>query len=270
MMNKKRIGLKDLRNARAAHQAFACLTAYDASFARLMETAGVDLILVGDSLGMVIQGHSTTLPVTVEELHYHCSCVVRATERAMIMVDMPFLSDITLEEGLRNAKHLMQAGAQVIKIEAGMRQIELVRGLSECGIAVCVHLGLRPQQVHKSGTAMICHDDLEAVKKLKQELEALLSAGADLVLLECVSASLGSELTSMSRVPVIGIGAGQDCAGQILVAQDMLGMSEFLPYFAQNFLTAECAVDKNMIQAAFKAYVEAVKSNRFPAPSHCR
>ncbi|MGU9977466.1 MAG: 3-methyl-2-oxobutanoate hydroxymethyltransferase [Candidatus Oxydemutatoraceae bacterium WSBS_2016_MAG_OTU14] len=150
MMNKKRIGLKDLRNARAAHQAFACLTAYDASFARLMETAGVDLILVGDSLGMVIQGHSTTLPVTVEELHYHCSCVVRATERAMIMVDMPFLSDITLEEGLRNAKHLMQAGAQVIKIEAGMRQIELVRGLFEVASLFVFTFGLRLQQHNRA------------------------------------------------------------------------------------------------------------------------
>ena len=268
-MTSKRIHLKDLSAARHQGQPFACLTAYDATMARLIEQAGADVILVGDSLGMVMQGHSTTLAVTVEDLCYHCECVARATQRVMIIADLPFLSDITVPEGLQHTKRLVQAGAQLVKVEASLRHVELVRALSACGIAVCAHLGVRPQWVHKTGMATARADDKHYLGKLQEEMNALVEAGADLLLFECIPTQLSNELVAASTVPVIGIGAGKDCDGQVLVTQDMLGMSESLPYFADNFLSAE-HIDKNSIQAALAAYVKAVKTHRFPTAAHCR
>lgn len=271
MKRTKRLSLSDLDLARKEQRPFACLTAYDANFARLIESAGAEVILVGDSLGMIVQGHETTLPVSVADLHYHCSCVARATQRVLIMADMPFLSDITLEEGLRNAKYLIQAGAQVIKLECSMHQLELVRNLSTRGIAVCAHLGLKPQWINKLGHYTIQHEDQASAQKLKAEADALIAAGVDLLLLECVPAELSAELTRRSSVPVIGIGAGNACDGQVLVTQDMLGMTEHCPFFARNFLTSEyAAADANMVQSALKAYVQAVKQGQFPSREHWR
>ncbi len=259
------ITIKALQRRKARGERFACLTAYDASFARLLENAGVEVLLVGDSLGMVVQGHDTTLPVTLEEMIYHCACVARGRRRALVMADMPFMSDATPQQALASAGRLLkEGGAQVVKIEGGAVMAETVRLLSGRGIPVCAHLGLLPQSVHKLGGYPVQGRDPEAARRMLEEARLLCKAGADLLLLECVPAALAAELSRSVPVPVIGIGAGPGCDGQVLVLHDILGITPGRrPRFCENFLTRT-----GDIPAAIRAYVEAVQSGRFPGPEH--
>lgn len=263
--NLNPITLTDLGKMRSSGEKIACLTAYDASFAATEDAAGVDLVLVGDSLGMVIHGLDTTVPVTVDDIVYHCRATARGLQRAFLMADMPFMSYATRDRALDNASRLMQeGGAKMIKLEGGEIEADIVRYLTERGIPVCGHIGLQPQLVHKLGGFRVQGRQAESAEAMKQDAIALEQAGADLLLLECVPASLGAEITASVSVPVIGIGAGPDVDGQILVLYDILDITQGRkPRFVRNFMDG--AAD---IQAAIAAYVQAVKSGEYPAAEH--
>lgn len=254
------VTIAQLQRMRAEGEKIACLTAYDAAFARLLDQAGMDVILVGDSLGMVIQGKSSTVSVSIHDMIYHTACVSRATDHALVIADMPFMSYRNIDRALQNAARLIQqGGAQMVKLEATRRQTEIVTELSACGIAVCAHLGLRPQYIHKSGGYHMQGADAGGAEQLRRAARALEQAGADMLLVECIPATLAADITRMVSIPVIGIGAGRDCGGQILVLQDMLGITPGrTPSFAKNYLPAES------IQTAIKHYIDEVKSGRFP------
>lgn len=259
------VTLATLRKYKRQGDKFACLTAYDASFATLLERAGVDVILVGDTLGMVIQGNDTTLPVSVADMIYHSRCVARGARRPLLMVDMPFMSYATPLQAVGNAARLMQeGGAQIVKLEGGSGQVELVGALSAHGIPVCAHLGLQPQSVHKLGGYRVQgrkQTDAEAILDQARRFEA---AGADVLLLESVPAGLAAAVTEALGIPVIGIGAGSACDGQVLVLYDMLGITPGRrPRFARDFLS-----DNPDIPSALAAYVAAVKDGTFPGPEH--
>jgi len=260
------VTLATLARMKADGEKIACLTAYDASFAQLLDAADVDVVLVGDTLGMVIQGHDTTVPVTVDHMVYHCAAVARGLQRPFLMGDMPFMSYPTKEIALANATRLMQeGGAQMVKLESGGRQTDIVEFLAGHDIAVCAHLGLKPQSVHKTGGFRVQGREREAAARLLDEAKRLESAGADIVLLECVPSQLGKAITAELSVPVIGIGAGPDVDGQILVLYDMLDVtSGRKPRFVRNFMDgAEGNLD------ALRRYVRAIKEREYPAPEHC-
>lgn len=261
----RRVTLASLRKAKQEGRRFASLTAYDASFAALEDAAGIEVILVGDSLGMVVQGHRSTIPVTMEHVVYHTALVARGAGSALVMGDMPFMSFANVDDARRNAARLMQeGGAEIIKLEGTGAQAETVEALSAQGIPVCAHLGLRPQAVHKAGAYKIQGREPEAAKALMDDAAALEQAGADILLLECVPATLAKKITERAQVPVIGIGAGVHCDGQILVLYDMLGITPGRrPSFSKDFL-----IESDGILAALKAYAEAVKSGSFPGPEH--
>ena len=260
MMESARRTLTVLAAMKAAREPIACLTAYDATFARVMDAVGVDLVLVGDSLGMVVQGRRTTIPVSVEDVAYHCRCVARAVERAMVVADMPFLSCLTPAQALARAGRLMQSGAQMVKLEAAAGAPQIVAALSGQGIPACVHLGLKPQSVHKLGGLRRQGEDQASAAALLHQAQECVAHGADLVLLEYVPDELGRRLAQSLAAPVIGIGAGRDCDGQILVMHDVLGVNPRPPKFAKDFLR-----DGASIEGAFAAYVRAVKARDFPA-----
>jgi len=243
----------------------AVLTCYDASFAALLEAAGVDVLLVGDSLGMVLQGRETTLAVTLAEMEYHTRCVARGSSRAFIVADMPFGSyQESPQEAFRNAARLMSAGAHMVKLEGGAAMAETVRFLVERGIPVFGHLGLTPQSVHQLGGYRVQGKSAESAQRMMDDARALNEAGIGLLLLECIPAALGGELTRASSAPTIGIGAGPDCAGQVLVLYDMLGIyGGKVPRFAKNFMDGAAGIEQ-----AVAAYVRAVKEKRFPAAEH--
>lgn len=257
------VTLETLRRHKAQSQRFACLTAYDATFATLLESAGVEVLLVGDSLGMVVQGRETTLPVTIDDMIYHSACVRRGARNAFVLSDMPFMSYATPEQGLVNAGRLMkEGGAHAVKLEGGKVILETVRLLSGHGIPVCAHLGLLPQSVHKTGGYRVQGRDEPSARTIMEDALALEQAGADLLLLECVPAALASEIARKAKVPVIGIGAGNGCDAQVLVLYDMLGLTPGKrPRFVQDFMQG-----RGDIAAAISAYVEAVKSGAFPRP----
>lgn len=258
------ITLASLKAMKDGGEKIACLTAYDASFARVLDEAGVEVMLVGDSLGIVVQGRGTTVPVSVEDAAYHCRCVARAARRAMIVCDMPFMSYCTVDKALGNAGRLMQeGGAHVVKLEAGEHQVEIVRALATRGVACCAHVGLRPQWMHKLGGYKVQARDDASANRLLNEAKALTDAGADLLVLECVPARVGEEISAAVQVPVIGIGAGAGCDGQVLVLHDVIGMTRPPPRFAKNFLRG-----RDSVEDAVAAYVTAVKSGAFPAPEH--
>lgn len=261
----RRVTLASLRKAKQEQRRFAALTAYDASFAALENAAGVELILVGDSLGMVIQGHRSTIPVTMDHVVYHTALVARGAGGALVMGDMPFMSFSNVDDARRNAARLMQqGGAEIVKLEGTGAQAETVRALSAEGIPVCAHLGLRPQAVLKAGAYKIQGREPEAAQVLLDDAASLAEAGADMLLLECVPAQLAKKITARSPVPVIGIGAGIHCDGQILVLYDMLGITPGRrPTFSKDFLAGAGSVS-----AALESYVEAVKSGTFPGPEH--
>src|SRR5665213_1450043 len=244
----------------------ACLTAYDASFAVLLDAAGVDVVLAGDSLGMVIQGHDTTVPVTMDHMVYHCAAVARGLQRPFLIADLPFMSYPSRELALSNSVRLMQeGGARMVKLESGQGQTDIVEFLARHDIAVCAHLGLKPQSVHKTGGFRVQGRDDEAARRMLEDALALQAAGADLVLLECIPADLGRTISQAVKVPVIGIGAGSHTDGQILVVYDILDLtSGRKPRFVRNFMAGSASP-----QEAASRYVQAVKSGEYPAPEHC-
>ncbi len=260
-----KISLSTLRKMKADGEKIAVLTAYDASFARRVEAAGVEVILVGDSLGMVVQGGETTLAVSVDDIVYHSRAVVRGAPNAFVIADMPFLGDATAESALANAARLMkEGGAQMVKLEGGAAQVEIVRLLSGRSVPVCAHLGLQPQAVHKLGGYKVQGRNEAAAEAIIRDAAALEQAGAEMLVLECVPSRLAAEVSRAVSIPVIGIGAGPDTDGQVLVLYDMLGITPGnVPKFARNFLA-----DSGNIDAALQAYVAAVKSGAFPGPEH--
>lgn len=258
-----RLSLTTLRKMTAAQEKIAVLTAYDATFSHALEEAGIDVILVGDSLGMVVQGQESTVPVTVDDMVYHTANVVRGSEKTFVVADMPFMSYANAEQAIRNAARLMaEGGAQMIKLEGGAVIADTVAQLSARGIPVCAHLGLLPQSVHRLGGYIVQGREAQAAEELIADAINLQQAGADMLVLECVPAELAARVTKELTIPVIGIGAGKDCDGQVLVLYDMLGLTPGRrPRFSHDFLA-----DTGAIQAAITKYVQDVKAGTFPGP----
>ena len=261
----KAVTIHTLATLRAAGEKISMLTCYDASFASLMDRCGVEILLIGDSLGMVCNGHNSTLPVTVAELAYHTASVARGAKSAMIMADLPFGAYGTIETAYANAVILMQAGAHMIKIEGGAWLADTVRFLTERGIPICAHIGLTPQSVHQLGGYKVQGKSTESATELKNDALALQNAGAAIVLMEAMPSQLGKEVTEMLTIPTIGIGAGPDCSGQVLVMHDMLGVFPGRKArFVRNFMDGAASIDD-----AVTGYVRAVKDGSFPAMEHC-
>jgi len=260
-----RITLNTLHKMAQDGDKITVLTCYDASFAGLLENAGVEVLLVGDSLGMVLQGHETTLPVTLADMIYHTSCVARGSKRAFIVADMPFGTfQVSPQQTFDNAAQLMAAGAHMVKLEGGEAVVESVDFLTERGIPVCGHLGLTPQSVHQLGGYRVQGKGERQAKRLIQEAKMLEQAGAGMLVLEAVPAALAKQVTAKLAIPTIGIGAGVDCSGQVLVLHDMLDVSSGKRLkFVKNFLHG-----RNSVQAAIEAYVKEVKAKSFPGPEH--
>ena len=260
------VNVATLAKMKAEGQKIACLTCYDASFAAVVDAAGADLVLVGDSLGMVILGYDTTVPVTMNDIVYHSRAVARGLYRPFLVADMPFMSYSSREQALDNAVRLMQdGGAKMVKLESGTGQVEIVEFLASHDIPVCAHLGLRPQSIHKQGGFRVQGREEAQAKRMLDDARALESAGADVVLLECVPSALGREVTEALHVPVIGIGAGPDVDGQILVLYDILDITPGRkPRFVQNFM----AGSQGPLDGC-RRYVEAVKNRSYPQPEHC-
>jgi len=261
----KAVTVTGLQTLKEAGDKITMLTCYDASFAALMDRCGVEALLVGDSLGMVCQGHTSTLPVTLDEVAYHTASVARGNQTAFLLADMPFGSYPTPETAFANAVRLMQAGAQMVKIEGGAWLVDTVRFLTERAVPVCAHLGLTPQSVHQLGGYKVQAKTVEAAEQLKADALALQAAGASLLVLEAIPSELGKQVTEMLAIPTIGIGAGPDCAGQVLVMHDMLGaFPGRKARFVKNFMDGQTS-----IEGAVRAYVAAVKDKSFPAAEHC-
>jgi 3-methyl-2-oxobutanoate hydroxymethyltransferase len=261
MNSRKPVTLRRLREMHAAGEKIAVLTCYDASFARVLDDAGVDSLLVGDSLGMVLQGRPSTLAVSIEEMIYHTACVVRGNRTAWVIADMPFGSyQESVEVAMRNATLLMQQGAHMVKLEGGGWTAPIVRFLVDRGVPVCAHLGFTPQSVHALGGYRVQGRDESAARVLCRQAEELAAAGAELLVLEMVPAALARDLTKSLSIPVIGIGAGVGCSGQVLVLNDMLGLTAGEPLrFVRNFLDGSPSID-----LAVRKYVAEVKGGRFP------
>ena len=264
--DRQPVTLSTLARMKADGHKIASLTCYDASFAVLLDQADVDVVLVGDSMGMVIQGHDTTVPVTMDHIVYHTRAVARGLHRPFLIADLPFMSYPSKDRALESSVRLMQeGGAKMVKLESGSSQAEIVEFLAGHDIAVCAHLGLRPQSVHKTGGFRVQGREQDAAAHMIENAKRLESAGADIVLLECIPASLGEAITKALHVPVIGIGAGPGTDGQILVLYDILDITTGRkPRFVQNFMQG--AGDN---REALKRYVEAVRSGAYPAPEHC-
>lgn len=258
------VTLSTLKALRQKGEKIAVLTCYDASFARVFDAAGVDVLLVGDSLGMVIQGHASTLPVKLAEMAYHTRCVAAGTTRAFIVADLPFGSyQPSPERAYTAAARLMAAGAHMVKLEGGAVMVDTVAFLAARGIPVCAHLGLLPQSVNQLGGYRVQGREDSEAAQLVADARALEAAGAGLIVLEMVPAALAKAVTAALSMPTIGIGAGPDCAGQVLVSYDMLGLYPRAPKFSKNFLAGAGSVE-----AAVRAYVAAVKDGSFPAAEH--
>ncbi len=260
------VNVSTLREMKQNGEPIACLTAYDASFAALEDAAGTDLVLVGDSLGMVIQGHDTTVPVKVDDIIYHCRTVARGLRHAFLVADMPFMSYTEPGQALDNSVRLMQeGGAMMVKLEGGDDQVQIVEHLARHDIPVCAHLGLKPQSVHKIGGFKVQGREPDKAKQMLDAARRLQDAGADIVLLECVPNEAGKTITRALDVPVIGIGAGPDVDGQILVLYDILDITRGrTPRFVKNFQAG-----RDSPLAAVQAYVRAVKDKTYPEPQHC-
>ena len=260
----KTISISSLNGMKMDGEKFAAITAYDYTFSRLIENSGIEVSLVGDSLGNVIQGRDSTIPVTVDEMAYHTAAVKRGNNRSLLIADMPFMSYSTEVKALDNAAILMQAGAQMVKVEGGEWLADTIYLLSERGIPVCGHVGLTPQSVHKLGGYKVQGKEDQAANQMIEGAQILEEAGADLIVVECVPSKLGANLSAALSIPVIGIGAGPDTDGQVLVLHDMLGISQRLPRFTKNFLDGN-----NSIQEAITAYGNEVRKGTFPSKDHC-
>lgn len=262
----KPVTLATLKEMKRRGEKIACLTAYDYSFASLLDNAGVDMVMVGDSLGMVMQGNDTTLPVSIAEMVYHSRCVARGVKRALIIADMPFMSyQQSPSHAFASAGRLLQkGGAHVVKLEGGEAMAETVRFLVERGAPVCAHLGLTPQSVHQLGGYRVQGRGTSAAEQIRRDARVLQEAGASLLVLEAVPAELAKTVTSDLEIPTIGIGAGKDCDGQVLVLQDMLGIyPRPSPKFSKNFMLGAASIEEGI-----RAYIAAVKSGAFPGPEH--
>lgn len=265
-MSRKKITLSTLANYKKNKEKFTCLTVYDASFAQILDQSGIDVLLVGDSLGMVIQGHDTTIPVSMQDMLYHTRIVTRNTQYGFVLADMPFMSFATEAEAFTNSAQLLQAGAHAIKLEGANWLLPTIERLSERGIPVCGHLGLLPQSIHLLGGYKVQGRRIEQAEALLRQAKNLQNAGAQLLVLECIPAALAAEITAAVTIPVIGIGAGPDTDAQVLVLYDMLGITPgYSPKFTRVFLDNQ----HSTIPDAIKSYVEAVKSGSFPAQEHC-
>jgi 3-methyl-2-oxobutanoate hydroxymethyltransferase len=262
----KPVTLNTIREMKRRGEKITCLTAYDYSFAALLDRAGIDMIMVGDSLGMVVQGNETTLPVNLADMVYHCRCVARGATRALIIGDLPFLSyQESPQRALASAGRLMQrGGAQVVKLEGGEVMAETVRFLTERGIPVCAHLGLTPQSVHQLGGYRVQGREAAAAERMRHDAKVLQQAGAGLIVLEAIPSELARAITADLDIPTIGIGAGPDCDGQVLVLHDMLGIyPRPSPKFSRNFMQ-----EATSIEEAVKRFIAAVRSGEFPGPEH--
>ncbi len=261
--SRKPLTLHRLREMHATGEKIAMLTCYDATFAQALDAAGVDIMLVGDSLGMVLQGHESTVPVTLQDIAYHVACVARGNRSAWIVGDLPFGSyQQSPVQAMASATTLMQAGAHMVKLEGGGWTADSVRFLTERGIPVCAHLGLTPQTVHALGGFRIQGRDEAGAQTLMRHARELRDAGAAMLVLELMPSALGAQVTQALDIPVIGIGAGPDCSGQVLVLHDMLGLNAGrVPKFVRNFMDGATSV-----QDAVRAYVQAVKAGEFPQP----
>lgn len=258
------VTINTLRECKQKGEKFTCLTAYDATFAHAISAAGVEVMLVGDSLAMVLQGNDSTLPVTVDDMVYHTRAAARGNQGALLMADMPFMSYGTPEMAMNSAAALMRAGAHMVKLEGTEWMADTVELLSDRGVPVCAHLGLTPQFVNKFGGYKVQGKDDRAAELMVQHARLLEQAGADVLLLECVPSSLGKRITDAVKAPVIGIGAGAGTDGQVLVMHDMLGVTHGRkPRFVKDFL-----VESGSIHGAFEAFVKAVKEGTFPAEEH--
>jgi len=260
-----RITLSTLQRIAIDGNKIAMLTCYDASFASLLEEAGVEMLLVGDSLGMVLQGHETTLPVTLEQMVYHTACVARGAKRAFVVADLPFGTfQCGPAETFRNAAQLMAAGAQMVKVEGGAPVLETVAYLTRRGIPVCGHVGLTPQSVHQLSGYQVQGRGSEEATRILEDARNLEKVGAGIIVLEAVPAKLAKDVTESVRVPTIGIGAGPDCSGQVLVLHDMLDIYPGKKAkFVKNFMRAS-----RSLQGAVENYVKEVKAKTFPGPEH--
>jgi len=260
-----RVTIPQLQERARTGEKLVMLTCYDASFAKISEAAGVDILLIGDSLGMVIQGHDSTLSVTMMETEYHVRSVAHGSEKALVLADMPFGSfQDSKEHAFRNAARLMRAGAQMVKLEGGATMVETTAFLVERGIPVCAHIGLTPQSVNTLGGYRVQGKNDDAATRLIADAQALERAGAAFVLMEAMPAALAKRVTESLHVPTIGIGAGVDVSGQVLVNYDMLDIYPGRKArFVKNFLSGQPSV-----QAAIEAYVKAVKDKSFPGPEH--
>lgn len=261
-----RLTVLDLRKKKADHTKIVMVTAYDATMARLVDRAGVDMILVGDSLGMVVQGHGDTLPVTLDQMVYHCSCVARGVARAHVVADLPFMSyQVSPEQAVASAGRLLQEGrAQSVKLEGGAPMLETIRRVVACGIPVVGHIGLTPQSVHAMGGFRVQGRSEGEAERLLNDALAVEEAGAFLLVLEGIPQDLAADITSRLSIPTIGIGAGVACDGQVLVCNDLLGMDlSFQPKFVKRFAKLEeVAID------AFERFADEVRTGVFPAPEH--
>jgi 3-methyl-2-oxobutanoate hydroxymethyltransferase len=258
---RKPITLHRLREMQAAGEKIAVLTAYDASFARLCDEAGVDVLLVGDSLGMVLQGHTSTMPVTLDEVAYHTRCVARGNRSAWLVADLPFASyHESADQAMRSAGELMRAGAQMVKLEGGGWTAPIVHFLVERGVPVCAHLGLTPQSVHALGGYRIQGKSEDGAELLRKNTRELADAGAAMIVFELVPSALAREITAATPMMTIGIGAGSGCSGQVLVLHDMLGITRGkLPRFVRDFMAEGGRIDE-----AVRRYVAAVKDGSYP------
>lgn len=262
---RPRLTVPALRQMKAEGRRIASVTAYDAGFARSVDAAGLDLVLVGDSLGMVCQGHDSTLPVTVDDVAYHVACVARGLRSALLVADLPFQADATPSRALEASTRFLQAGAAMVKLEGAGPKLEVIRFLAEREIPVCAHLGLTPQSVLRLGGYKVQGREQAAAERLLADACAVAEAGADVLVLECVPSALAARITAAVAIPTIGIGAGPGCDGQILVLHDLLGMNSGhrRPRFVKDFLAGG-----GSIEGALRAYADAVRDGSFPAPEH--
>lgn len=263
--SQKPVSVPGLRKMKQDGTPIVALTGYDASFAHVLDAAGIDVVLVGDSLGMVFQGHPNTLPVTVDDIVYHTRAVARGLNRALLVSDLPFQSDATPERALDAAIALLQAGAEMVKLEGAGHKLDVIRFLAERDIPVCAHLGLTPQSVLKFGGYRVQGRDEAAAARLREEARAVAEAGAQLLVLECVPSSLAAAITADLAIPTIGIGAGPGCDGQVLVLHDFLGLDtgHRRPKFVKDFLA-----EGGSVAGAVRAYADAVRSGAFPDDAH--
>ena len=259
------VTVPELRELKRRGDKIVVVTAYDASFAATADAAGIDIVLVGDSLGMVVQGHASTLPVTVDQMVYHTAAAARGVRRALLIADMPFLSARDASTALATARRLIgEGGAAMVKIEGSGWASEVIRALAERDVPVCAHLGLTPQSVHKLGGYRVQGREDAAAAHLRNAAREVQDAGADLLVLECVPSGLAAEITRSLEIPTIGIGAGVDCDGQVLVMYDLIGLTRGRrPRFVKNFLAGH-----DSIAGALAAYARAVRAREFPAAEH--